>query len=49
MGYARAARIIDQLEEKGVIGEYEGSKPRQVKWTKEMLAEYTMAQSDKKG
>jgi len=48
VGYARAARIIDELEEKGVIGEYEGSKPRQVKWTKEILAEYIMAKSDKK-
>ncbi len=49
VGYARAARIIDELEEKGVIGEYEGSKPRQVKWTKEILAEYMMAKSDRKG
>ncbi|WP_273716688.1 DNA translocase FtsK [Alkalihalobacillus pseudalcaliphilus] len=30
VGYARAARIIDQLEERGVVGPYEGSKPREV-------------------
>ena len=30
IGYTRAARIIDQLEEKGIIGGYEGSKPRSI-------------------
>lgn len=30
VGYARAGRIIDQLENRGVIGGYEGSKPRKV-------------------
>ncbi|WP_450088455.1 DNA translocase FtsK [Psychrobacillus glaciei] len=30
IGYSRAARIIDQLEMNGVVGPYEGSKPRQV-------------------
>ena len=30
VGYARAARILDQLEEAGVIGPGEGSKPRDV-------------------
>ncbi len=30
IGYTRAARIIDQMEDKGIIGPYEGSKPRQV-------------------
>lgn len=30
LGYSRAARIMDQMEAKGVIGPYEGSKPRQI-------------------
>ncbi|WP_019414845.1 DNA translocase FtsK [Paenisporosarcina sp. TG20] len=30
VGYSRAARIIDQMEARGVVGGYEGSKPRQV-------------------
>lgn len=30
LGYARAARILDQLEENGVIGPGEGAKPRQI-------------------
>ncbi len=30
LGYARAARIVDQLEEIGVLGPFEGSKPRQI-------------------
>ncbi|MBS5988816.1 DNA translocase FtsK [Anaerococcus hydrogenalis] len=30
VGYARAGRIIDQLEARGVVGGYEGSKPRKV-------------------
>ncbi len=35
IGYNRAARIIDQMEQKGLIGAYEGSKPRAVKITME--------------
>ena len=30
VGYARAGRIIDQMEERGVISGYQGSKPREV-------------------
>ena len=33
LGYARAARIMDQMEENGVIGPFEGSKPRKVLMT----------------
>lgn len=33
VGYTRAARLIDQLEAKGVVGPYEGSKPREVLWS----------------
>lgn len=34
LGYARAARIMDQMEQEGVIGPYEGAKPRSVLVTK---------------
>lgn len=37
VGYSRAARLMDILEEKGVVGEYEGSKPREVLITPEEL------------
>ncbi|MDO4608239.1 MAG: DNA translocase FtsK [Clostridia bacterium] len=39
LGYGRASRIIDQMEERGIIGGYEGSKPRQVLITREQLME----------
>ena len=35
LGYARAARIIDQMHERGIVGPFEGSKPRQVLITAE--------------
>ncbi|MEW6189448.1 MAG: DNA translocase FtsK 4TM domain-containing protein [Actinomycetota bacterium] len=37
VGYARAARLIDMLEERGIVGGYEGSKPRAVLITLEEL------------
>jgi len=43
VGYARAGRIIDQMEERGVISGYQGSKPREVLMTKERWAELKMA------
>ncbi len=39
LGYARAARIIDEMEERGIVGPYEGSKPRQVLISKAELQE----------
>lgn len=42
LGYARAARMMDELEEMGVIGPYEGAKPRKVLMTKEQFAERKM-------
>ncbi len=39
IGYAKAARIMDELEEKGVIGPFEGSKPRKVLMTKQQFNE----------
>ena len=35
LGYAHAARIVDELEEKGIVGPFEGSKARQVLITRE--------------
>lgn len=37
IGYARAARIVDEMEERGIIGGYEGSKPRKVLVSQEDL------------
>ncbi len=35
LGYARAARIVDEMEEKGIVGPFQGSKPRSILVTKE--------------
>ena len=43
VGYARAGRIIDQMEERGIISGYQGSKPRQVLMTLERLQELNMS------
>ena len=43
VGYARAARIIDQMEARGIISGYEGSKPRQVIITPERWQELKMS------
>ncbi len=43
VGYARAGRIIDQMEERGVISGYQGSKPREVLMTLERLNELKMS------
>ena len=37
VGYARAARIMDQLEEAGVVGPFEGSKARDVLLTEDEI------------
>ncbi len=46
LGYARAARIMDEMETMGIIGPYEGSKPRQVLITKNQWLEMTMGQGE---
>ena len=46
LGYARAARIMDEMEAMGIIGPYEGSKPRQVLITKNQWLEMTLSQND---
>ena len=45
LGYGRAARLVDQMEEKGVVGPFEGSKPRQLLITKEQWAEMQYRQN----
>ena len=42
VGYARAGRIIDQMEERGIISGYQGSKPREVLMSKERWQELKM-------
>ena len=39
LGYSRAARLVDQMEELGIVGPFEGSKPRQVLITKQQWQE----------
>lgn len=46
LGYARAARIIDQMEERGIVGEYAGSKPRQVLITRQQWLEMQNSSGD---
>lgn len=40
VGYTRAARLIDTLEAKGIVGSFEGSKPRDVLMTSEQFERY---------
>ena len=42
LGYARAARIMDEMEQLHIIGPYEGAKPRQVLITRQQWIEMTM-------
>lgn len=43
LGYARAARIVDQLEQKGIVGPFEGSKPRAVLISKDRWMEMKLS------
>ena len=49
VGYARAGRIIDQMETRGIVGPHEGSKPRQVLITKAQFYEMMMQKDDESG
>ena len=42
LGYSRAARIVDEMETRGIVGPFEGSKPRQILITKEQWQELKM-------
>lgn len=46
LGYARAGRLIDELEQRGIIGPHEGSKPRQVLITRQQWLERNMMHDD---
>ena len=46
LGYARAARLIDELEERKIVGPFEGSKPRKVLITKQQWMEMCALSSD---
>ena len=45
LGYARAARIVDEMEEMGVVGPFVGSKPRQILITKEQWDQMKLGQT----
>ena len=45
LGYARAARIVDEMEEKGIVGPFVGSKPRQILITKEQWEQMKSGQT----
>ncbi|MDD7430086.1 MAG: DNA translocase FtsK 4TM domain-containing protein [Oscillospiraceae bacterium] len=46
LGYARAARIVDELEEMGVVGPQDGAKPRQVLMTRESYLQRRMGTNE---
>ena len=45
LGYARAARVMDELENMGIVGAYEGAKPRKVLISKQDWADRKMRKS----
>ena len=49
LGYARAARIVDEMEEKGIVGPFQGSKPRAILITKEQWAAKKGGQTEQMG
>ena len=49
LGYARAARIVDEMEEKGIVGPFQGSKPRTILVTKEQWAAMKAGQPQQMG
>ncbi len=49
LGYSRAARLVDQMEEMGVVGPFEGSKPRKILITKQQWQEMQYVQGTAPG
>ncbi len=51
LGYSRAARLVDQMEQRGIVGPFEGSKPRQLliskqKWQEQQMGGAALPPSD---
>ncbi|MEG1918323.1 MAG: DNA translocase FtsK, partial [Oscillospiraceae bacterium] len=51
LGYSRAARVVDQMEERGIVGPFEGSKPRQLlitraQWQEKQLGGVALPQQE---
>lgn len=46
LGYSRAARLMDEMEERGVVGPFEGSKPRQIMISREDWQQMALRQKD---
>ena len=49
LGYSRAARLVDQMEERGYVGPFEGSKPRAILITKEQWSAKKGGQTEQMG
>lgn len=49
LGYARAARIVDEMEERGIVGPFKGSKPREILVTKEQWQAMVSGQPEQMG
>ena len=49
LGYSRAARLVDQMEEIGVVGPFQGSKPRDILITKQQWQEMQLVQGTAPG
>ena len=46
LGYARAARLVDQMESRGIVGPFEGAKPRSLLITKDQWEEMKLQNTD---
>ena len=46
LGYARAARLVDEMEARGIVGPSEGSKPRQIRISKQEWQEMRLRRMD---
>ena len=46
LGYSRASRLVDEMEARGIVGPFEGSKPRQVLITRDEWREMMLRRQD---